>query len=227
MARVLIVDADLSGARALASSLEAEHFSVEVLGDAFALERLRPDVDLMILDPALPDRPALRMSDFIRPLREQASTSALPVLIVSASDDEADKIAALDAGADDYLVKPYRVREVVARVRALLRRSALRSLERRAIRVGDLVLDRASRRLRFAGVDLHLGPIEFRFVEMLMERPGQTVELSSFKATLLDPSVSDAAVRVSVARLRRVLRTAGPDPILTIRGLGYGLKAEP
>jgi two-component system phosphate regulon response regulator PhoB len=185
--------------------------------------RLKESVpDLVILDWMLP---ALSGIEICRRLRTRAETRTLPIIMLTARGEENERIRGLGTGADDYIVKPFSVPELVARVGALLRRA---SPERMAtqLQYGDIELDREKKRVSRSGQPIELGPTEFRLLEFLLERPGRVFS----RAQLLDGVwgsnvyIDDRTVDVHVGRLRKALnRGHTTDPIRTVRGSGYAL----
>jgi len=221
-ARIVIVEDEEALGLMLRYNLEAEGFSVEVIssGDEADL-RLRESVpDLLLLDWMLP---GLSGIELCRRLRTRAEAQRLPIIMLTARGEEAERIRGLKTGADDYLVKPFSVPELMARIHALLRRSAPEKLAAQ-LSIGDIALDKTTRRVRRGGQELHLGPTEFRLLEFLMSHPGRVFS----RETLLngvwgdEAYIDDRTVDVHVGRLRRALGAIpGPDPIRTVRGSGY------
>jgi two-component system phosphate regulon response regulator PhoB len=223
-ARILIVEDEDALAMLLRYNLEAEGYEVETVarGDE-ADTRLKESVpDLLILDWMLP---ALSGIEICRRLRARAETRALPIIMLTARGEENERIRGLGTGADDYIVKPFSVPELVARVGALLRRA---SPERTAtqLQYGDIELDREKKRVSRGGRPVDLGPTEFRLLEFLLERPGRVFS----RAQLLDGVwgnnvyIDDRTVDVHVGRLRKALNHGhASDPIRTVRGSGYAL----
>ena len=219
--RILIIEDEPSFVEALELSLGAEGFEVEsALDGKVGLERFRASrPDLVLLDLMLPGLPGL---DVLRAVRRD---SDVPVLVVSAKDAEADIVAALELGADGYVTKPYSVRELVARVRAAVRRGS-GSADAEVITVGSASLDVGALRLRLTGVDHDLPKKEFEVLSMLMERPGKVIaredlldEVWGF-AWIGDTRTLDQHIR----RLRRRLETDPAGPVIeTVRGVGYRL----
>jgi two-component system phosphate regulon response regulator PhoB len=219
---ILIVEDEEPLSLLLRYNLEAEGYTVEVVarGDD-ADTRLRERVpDLVLLDWMLP---GLSGIELCRRLRQRPDTKRLPIIMLTARGEESERVRGLATGADDYVVKPFSVPELVARVRALLRRA---SPERVAemLEAGDIALDRETRRVRRAGRELHLGPTEFRMLEFLMEKPGRVFT----RAQLLDgvwghdSEIDERTVDVHVGRLRKAInRPREKDPIRTVRGAGY------
>jgi two-component system phosphate regulon response regulator PhoB len=177
----------------------------------------RPDV--VVLDLGLPDIDGLELLRMIR------AVSDVPVIVATARDDEREIVRTLDAGADDYIVKPFSVPELLARVSALLRRS---SPERIAdiLAFGELELDREKKRVSRNGHAIDLGPTEFRLLEFLMERPGRVFTREQLLDGVWgrDVYIDERTVDVHVGRLRKALnRGHADDPIRTVRGAGYAL----
>lgn len=219
---ILIVEDEEPLTLLLRYNLEAEGYNVEVVtrGDEAEL-RLRETVpDLVLLDWMLP---GLSGIELCRRLRQRPETQRLPVIMLTARGEESERVRGLATGADDYVVKPFSVPELVARVRALLRRA---SPERVAtlLEAGDIVLDRETRRVRRGGRELHCGPTEFRMLEFLMEKPGRVFTRAQLLDGVwgLDAELDERTVDVHVGRLRKVLnRPRDKDPIRTVRGAGY------
>ena len=169
--------------------------------------------------------PGLSGIELCRRLRARPETKQLPIIMLTARGEESERVRGLATGADDYIVKPFSVPELVARVRALLRRA---NPERVAslLTFGDVELDREKKRVTRASKPIELGPTEYRLLEFLMERPGRVFS----RAQLLDGVwgsdvyIDERTVDVHVGRLRKVLnRGQSKDPIRTVRGAGYGL----
>ena len=147
----------------------------------------------------------------------------LPIIMLTARGEEAERIRGLSVGADDYIVKPFSVPELMARVRSLLRRAKPERIAN-ALLVGEIELDREMRRVRRGGREIHLGPTEYRLLEYLMEKPGRVFT----RAQLLDAvwgmaaEIDERTVDVHIGRLRKaVTRGRERDPIRTVRGAGY------
>jgi two-component system, OmpR family, phosphate regulon response regulator PhoB len=222
--RIAVVEDDEALGVLLRYNLEAEGYSAEVIarGDEADL-RLRESIpDLLILDWMLP---GLSGVELCRRLRLRAETQRLPILMLTARGEEDERVRGLSVGADDYVVKPFSTPELMARVRAMLRRV---SPERVATQLsaGDLDLDRETRRVRRAGREVRLGPTEFKLLEFLMQAPGRVFS----REQLLDGIwgqgiyVDERTVDVHVGRLRKAInRGRLRDPIRTVRGAGYSL----
>ncbi len=207
--------------------LAAEHFRVveaESAGRA-AIEARSHKPDLMIVDLGLPDR------DGVDLIREVRSWSPVPIIVLSARTNEADKIAALDAGADDYVTKPFAARELLARVRAALRRSATGAAPAATITLGRIVVDLARRELHGTPADIHLTPLEYRVLENLARNAGSIVKQARLVREVWGPGQANdtRALRVCIRNLRQKLE---PDPkrpkyLVTELGLGYRLRPDP
>jgi len=180
--------------------------------------------DLVILDLGLPDFDGV---DFIRELR---TWSALPVIVLSARTDEVDKIEALDAGADDYLTKPFGVGELLARVRAALRRRATGAKGEAAVTFGAVRVDLANRSVVRAGKQIHLTPIEFRLLSVLAGNAGKVITHRQLLREVWGPSHVEHShyLRIYMAQLRHKLEDdpARPRHLLTETGVGYRLSSE-
>jgi two-component system phosphate regulon response regulator PhoB len=219
---ILVVEDEQALGLLLSYNLEAEGFTVERVerGDEAELRLSEMPPDLVILDWMLPGVSGL---EICRRLRARESTRTLPVIMLTARGEEGERVRGLSVGADDYVVKPFSVPELMARVRSLLRRSKPERLANRLI-AGDLDLDRETRRVRRAGRDVHLGPTEFRLLEYLMERPGRVFSRSQLLDGVwgLSVEIDERTVDVHVGRLRKSLsRGRERDPLRTVRGAGY------
>jgi len=229
-ARVLLLEDDPAIARTVAFALEREGFAVLhvlLVRDAMAQLQQRQH-DLLLLDVGLPDGNGI---DLCRELRQSADARlrALPVLMLTARGEEIDRVLGLEMGADDYLCKPFSPRELVARVRALLRRAALSPAS--APPTHAFELDAAGQRIRYAGQWLTLTRLEFGLLRTLLAAPTRIHSRDTLLAAVwgdgseaIDRTV-DTHVKTLRAKLREV--TPGRDPITTHRGLGYGLADEP
>ena len=222
--RVLIVEDEADLALLIGYNLEAEGYVVESVarGDEAELRLAENAPDLVILDWMLPGVSGI---EICRRLRAREATRTLPVIMVTARREEAERVRGLAVGADDYVVKPFSVPELMARVRALLRRSRPERIAER-LHAGDLDLDRVTRLVRRGDRIIHLGPTDFRLLEYLLERPGRVFS----RADLLDlvwgrsAEVDERTVDVHIGRLRkRLSKGRERDPIRTMRGAGYAL----
>jgi len=215
--RILLVEDDRMIAEGVRKALRADGFAVDWVqdGDA-ALTALGGEAyDLLLLDLGLPKRDGI---DVLRTLR--ARGQSLPVLIVTARDAVADRVKGLDAGADDYLVKPFDLDELGARMRALIRRQAGRSES--LIRHGALTLDPASHQVTLDGAPVALSAREFALLQALLARPGAVLSKSQLEEKMYGwgEEIGSNAVEVHIHALRRKL---DPAVIRTVRGLGYCL----
>lgn len=221
---LLIVEDEDALATLLDYNLSREGFRPQRAKDGEeALLRIEEEApDAVVLDWMLPKVSGVEVC---RRLRADQRTRRIPIIMLTARGEDADKVRGLDTGADDYMVKPFSMAELVARIRALLRRSSP-ALVDDELRYADLVLDRAGRRVSRGGADIHLGPTEFRLLDVLMQRPGRVFS----RERLLDAVwgtntyVELRTVDVHVGRLRKALREGGgPELIRTVRSAGYSL----
>lgn len=221
--RVLIVEDEEPLALLLRYNLEAEGYEVDSVARGDEAEiRLREQVpDVVLLDWMLP---GLSGIELCRRIRVRPETASLPIIMLTARGEEGDRIRGLSTGADDYIVKPFSVPELLARIRALLRRTKPAHIAT-LLSIGDIELDRETRRVRRAGKDLHLGPTEFRLLEFLMQSPGRVFSREHLLNAVWghDVYIDERTVDVHVGRLRRAINSAQhqQDPIRTVRGAGY------
>src|SRR4051794_6926592 len=223
-ARIIIVEDEEPLALLLRYNLEAEGYEVETItrGDD-ANTRLREAApDLAVLDWMLP---GLSGIELCRLLRARPETKALPIIMLTARGEESERIRGLSTGADDYIVKPFSVPELVARVGALLRRA---SPERVAdvLSFGDIEIDREKKRVSRSGRAVELGPTEYRLLEFFMQRPGRVFSREQLLDGVWgsDIYIDERTVDVHVGRLRKALNNGHTnDPIRTVRGAGYAL----
>ncbi|MFI6346363.1 response regulator transcription factor [Streptomyces sp. NPDC050560] len=224
--RVLVADDDASTRRSLERGLRLGGFDVALADDGRAalesLDRFRPDV--VVLDVCMPGPTGI---DICRALRE--SGDDIPVLMVSALDQVGDRIAGLQAGGDDYLVKPYSLQELTLRLRALLRRRLPAGPGPGPLRVGGLAVDAAGHRASLDGTRLHLTPREFRLLETLAKHQGMVLTRRQLLDLVWGPDtrVRADAVDTYVSYLRRKTESDGRPRILhTVHGVGFVLRAE-
>ncbi len=223
--RILIVEDEASIAELVALNLRHNGFEPLWAEDGAAARHAVHESlpDLILLDWMLPGQSGLELA---RLWRRDARTRAIPILMLTARGDEPDKVAGLDAGADDYITKPFSTRELLARVRAALRRREPEAAPER-IEVGALALDAATHRVTWQGEPLRLGPTEFRLLAHLMRH----AERVHSRAQLLDKvwgdhvEIEERTVDVHVKRLREALGAAAPM-VETVRGTGYRLTAQ-
>jgi DNA-binding response OmpR family regulator len=217
--RLLVIEDERELAGLIRGALERSGFAVDVAGTAReAGDFLRlAAYDAAVLDLGLPDGDGLAL---LRQLRRQGS--ALPVLILTARDAPEDRVTGLDSGADDYLVKPFHTPELIARIRALLRRpNAALGV---SLTLGNLVLDTASRQTRVAGADVSLSVRETSMLELLLRQQGRVVTRDVLENRLysFDAQLGSNALEVLVHRLRRRLQESGATlAVHTVRGVGY------
>ena len=224
MPRILIVEDEAALTMLLRYNLEAARYTVETAsrGDEAEIKLRENPPDLVILDWMLP---GLSGIEICRRLRARSETRQIPIIILTARGEESERIRGLATGADDYIVKPFSVPELLARIRALLRRA---SPERVAtvLLIGDLELDREKKRVSRSSRPVDLGPTEFRLLEFLMERPGRVFSREQLLDGVWgsDVYIDERTVDVHVGRLRKALnRGHGANPIRTVRGAGYSL----
>ena len=222
MPSVMIVEDEEALSLLLRYNLEAEGFAVEACarGDEAELRLRENQPDLLLLDWMLP---GLSGIELCRRLRAREETERLPIIMLTARGEEAERIRGLATGADDYVVKPFSVPELMARVRAILRR-AKPEVVASLLRSGDLELDRETHRVRRGGREIHLGPTEFRLLDFLMTSPGRVFAREQLLDGVWghDVYVDERTVDVHIGRLRKSLnRGKAKDPIRTVRGAGY------
>jgi len=222
--RVLIVEDEPAIAELIAVNLQHGGFIAVVAQDSVAAQRELDAVlpDVILLDWMLPGQSGLSLA---RHWRKQARTKSIPILMLTARGDEPDKIAGLDAGADDYITKPFSTQELLARIRAVLRRRAPESVND-SVTVGALVLDAGTHRISFQNQELKLGPTEFKLLHYFMKH----AERVHSRSSLLDKVwgdhvfIEERTVDVHVKRLREALGAAS-NMVETVRGSGYRLTA--
>jgi two-component system phosphate regulon response regulator PhoB len=221
--KVLVVEDESAIAELIATSLQHQGFDATMARDTVAARRaLQAGLpDIMVLDWMLPGESG---ESFLRRLRAEEATRALPVVMLTARSDEADKLAGLEGGADDYITKPFSPAELAARLRAVLRRQQGGASATQVVQLGQLQLDGDTHRVSYEGQRIHLGPTEFRLLSHLMRQP----ERVHSRASLLrhvwgDQSfVEDRTVDVHIKRLRAALGPAAAM-VETVRGAGYRL----
>ncbi|MEM9059668.1 MAG: phosphate regulon transcriptional regulator PhoB [Pseudomonadota bacterium] len=223
-AQILIVEDEEALSELLEYNLSSEGFAVRTSprGDDAMIVIDEDKPDLLLLDWMLP---GLSGIEICRRVRARSETRDMPIIMMTARGEEADRIRGLDTGADDYLTKPFSIPELTARVRALLRRSRPTIASEMAT-FGDLTLDRETRRVHRAGREIHLGPTEFRLLDCLMQRPGRVYGREQLLDLVWgrDVYVEVRTVDVHVGRLRKALNGRGQrDPIRTVRAAGYAL----
>ena len=224
--RVLVVEDEQKVASALKEGLEGEGYDVVVDGTGeAALFRLKTDpVDIILLDLLLPGRDGLHV---LKTLRQQGFET--PVLVLTARDTLADRVTGLDTGADDYLVKPFAFAEVVARMRALLRRGRTSGATR--LSLADLEMDLVARKVTRAGKKVELTLREFELLEYLLRYEGQVVSRGTLARDVWQETARstslDNVIDVHIARLRRKVDAESPVKLIqTVRGVGFMLREE-
>ncbi|GLK77308.1 DNA-binding response regulator [Methylopila jiangsuensis] len=220
--RVMIVEDEEPLTLLLRYNLEAEGYAVESVARGDEAEtRLREwTPDLILLDWMLP---GLSGIELCRRLRTRPETERLPIIMLTARGEEAERVRGLATGADDYVVKPFSVPELVARVRALLRRAKPEHVAT-VLKAGDIELDRQSHRVHRQSREIHLGPTEFKLLEFLMQSAGRVFSREQLLDGVWghDVYIDERTVDVHVGRLRKAInRGRQLDPIRTVRGAGY------
>lgn len=221
---VLVVEDEAAQFEVLGYNLEAEGFAVLTAADGTeAMLTVREQVpDLILLDWMLPGTSGIEVC---RQIRTQSGLRQIPIIMISARSEEVDRVRGLDIGADDYVVKPYSIVELIARVKAQMRRSRPSAVGAE-LEYGDLVLSTETHKVFRDGTELRLGPTEFRLLTTLMEKPGRVWSREQLLDRVWgrDIYVDTRTVDVHIGRLRKVLsRSGGSDPIRTVRGAGYAL----
>ncbi|MFN3938664.1 MAG: phosphate regulon transcriptional regulator PhoB [Gemmobacter sp.] len=221
---VLLVEDESAQREVLKYNLEAEGFDVVIAetGDEALLLVQEETPDLILLDWMLPNVSGIEVC---RQVKARPETRAIPIVMLSARSEELDRVRGLETGADDYVVKPYSVAELMARLRTQLRRTRPASLGERLV-FEDILLDSAEHRVYRAGQTISLGPTEFRLLSTLMEKPGRVWSREQLLDRVWgrDIYVDTRTVDVHIGRLRKALmRHGGSDPVRTVRGAGYAL----
>ena len=223
---VLVVEDEDALSELLQYNLKKEGFRVSLAADGeeamMLVAERQPDV--VVLDWMLPKISGIEVC---RRLRSRHETRNLPIIMLTARGEEADRIRGLDTGADDYIVKPFLMKELFARVRAVLRRIRP-GLAEDTVNVGDITIDRVAHRVVRADTEIHLGPTEFRLLDYLMQHPGRVFSREQLLDAVWgsDVYVEARTVDVHIGRLRKALSIGGElDPIRTVRSAGYALNA--
>ena len=216
MGTIVVVEDEVDIASAVAARLRSEGHTVETIGDgAHAVERiisLAPD--LVVLDLMLPGLDGLEVCRRIQQVR------SVPVLMLTAKDDETDLVVGLAVGADDYLTKPFSMRELVARVQALLRRAARNERTTAVLELDDVTVDLDGRRVHLADGEVHLTPIEFDLLAFFARSPGTVYSRDSLLAEVWGYS-DGSGPRTVDSHVRALRRKLGPDIVRTVHGVGY------
>ena len=218
--RLLLIEDDPMIGKSIRDGLRREGYGVDWVRDGWAGEQSinAESYDLLILDLGLPRKDGLTVLSTMR-----SSGKTLPALIITARGEMDDRVKGLDAGADDYLVKPFGMPELSARVRALLRRSFGRADT--ALHAGDLELNPQTREARVGGISVPLSQRELALLEHLMQRPGAIVSKSSLEGSIYawGEEVESNTIEVHISNLRKKL---GADRIVTVRGVGYRMETK-
>ena len=223
--KITVVEDEEALSVLLRYNLEAEGYKVDTVlrGDEAEIQLKERVPDLLILDWMLPGVSGIELC---RRLRARPETERLPIIMLTARAEESERIRGLATGADDYVVKPFSTHELMARVRAMLRRAKPEVISS-VLQSGDITLDRETHRVHRKGREIRLGPTEFKLLEFLMSSPGRVYS----RAQLLDGVwghdiyVDERTVDVHVGRLRKAINLANMrDVIRTVRGAGYALE---
>ncbi len=225
---ILVVEDEDALSTLLQYNLEKEGYQVSVAGDG--------EEALMLADESTPDLvlvdwmlPKLSGIEVCRRLRNRPETRNVPIIMLTARGEEADRIRGLDTGADDYVVKPFSMTELFARIRAVMRRIRP-GLADDTVTHGDIVIDRVAHRVRRGDQEVHLGPTEFRLLDYLIQHPGRVFSREQLLDAVWgsDVYVEVRTVDVHIGRLRKALNVTGSqtDPIRTVRSAGYSLDAK-
>jgi two-component system phosphate regulon response regulator PhoB len=224
---VLVIEDEDALSALLQYNLDKEGYHVTVAADGeealVMIDETPPD--LVVLDWMLPKVSGVEVC---RRLRARPETRNLPVIMLTARGEESDRIRGLDTGADDYIVKPFSMSELAARIRAVLRRIRPGLADDR-LHHGDITVDRVAHRVRRANKEVHLGPTEFRLLDYLIQHPGRVFSREQLLDAVWgsDVYVEARTVDVHIGRLRKALNRSGDaDPIRTVRSAGYSLDAS-
>ena len=221
---VLVVEDETALLTLLHYNLEREGYRVLEArdGEEAMLVAAEEKPDVVILDWMLPQLSGIEVC---RRLRTRQETRNIPIIMLTARGEETDRIRGLDTGADDYITKPFSMTELLARLRAVMRRIRP-GLAEDIVRIGDIEMDRAAHRVRRGGQDIHLGPTEFKLLDHLIQHPGRVFSREQLLDAVWgsDVYVEVRTVDVHVGRLRKALNIPGvKDPIRTVRSAGYAL----
>ena len=224
---VLIAEDESAVSELLLYNLQKEDYEVAIAADGeealMMIDERAPD--LILLDWMLPKVSGIEVC---RRIRSGGANPNMPIIMLTARGEESDRIRGLDTGADDYVTKPFSTTELMARVRAVLRRIRP-GLKEDKIAVGDIVIDRVAHRVMRDEGEIHLGPTEFRLLDYFMQHPGRVFSREQLLDTVWgsDVYVEARTVDVHVGRLRKALRQdGGEDPIRTVRSAGYALRGD-
>ncbi len=224
---ILVAEDEDAIATLLQYNLEKDGYEVGVAtdGEEALVQMDERAPDLLVLDWMLPKVSGIEVC---RRVRGRSETRNLPVIMLTARGEEADRVRGLDMGADDYVTKPFSMTELSARIRAVLRRIRPGLAEDR-VRQGDIVIDRVAHRVKRDGREVHLGPTEFRLLDYLMQHPGRVFSREQLLDAVWgsDVYVEARTVDVHIGRLRKALnKDTEADPIRTVRSAGYSLDVD-
>lgn len=226
--RILVVDDEEDILRLVSYNLKKEGYSVEEAraGDeALRMIRERP-YQLIVLDLMLPE---LSGMEVCRILKKDPETAGVPIIMLTARSDEMDKVTGLETGADDYITKPFSIRELLARVRSVLRRAEGGGVSKKVLKVGDLEMDLERYKVKIGDRPVELSATEFRLLRFLMERKGKVLSRDQILNAVWkgEAFVESRTVDVHIRRLRAELEKAGGNHFIeTIRGVGYRFREE-
>lgn len=220
----LVVEDELALVELVRYNLEKDGYEVDIARDGedaiLMVEERQPDI--IVLDWMLPKLAGIEVC---RRLRSKSTTRNVPIIMLTAKTEEADRIRGLDTGADDYMTKPFSMVELTARIRAVLRRIRP-ALAEDKVEIGDIILDRTAHRVVRNGDEIHLGPTEFRLLDHFVQHPGRVFSREQLLDAVWgsDVYVETRTVDVHIGRLRKaLLKVGGEDPIRTVRSAGYAL----
>lgn len=224
---VIVVEDEDALATLLQYNLEKEGYSVSIAGDGEEALMLAAEAtpDLVLVDWMLPKVSGIEVC---RRLRARQETANVPLIMLTAKGEESDRVRGLDTGADDYIVKPFSMTELFARIRAVLRRIRP-GLAEDVVKCGDILIDRVGHRVTRGEHEIHLGPTEFRLLDYLMQHPGRVFSREQLLDAVwgADVYVEARTVDVHVGRLRKALnKQADHDPIRTVRSAGYSFDMQ-
>lgn len=225
---ILVVEDEPAIREMLRATLERSGYKVMEAADGLQAERVMGDdrPDMILMDWMLPGTSGL---DLTRRLRRDPGLREIPIIMLTARGEEASKVAGLDAGVDDYVTKPFSPRELMARIKAVMRR-AHGNLEQQVTAGEDLMLDLAQHRVTANGQTLDIGPTEFRLLHFFMTHSERVYSRSQLLDQVWGPSVyiEERTVDVHIRRLRKALETTGHDRLVqTVRGVGYRFSTQP
>ncbi|GAB4278244.1 MAG: response regulator transcription factor [Coriobacteriia bacterium] len=222
--RILVVDDEESILKIARHALEEAGFEVMTALDGESAEQIlnSSQIDLVVLDLVLPGKSGFDVAQDIR------AVSDLPIVILSAKADEVDRVLGLEMGADDYITKPFSPRELVSRVKAVLKRSVHGPERPERLAVGDLVVDTASRQVWIEGREVHLTPSEYDILVHMARHPGKPFTREALLALVTDPTgtADERSIDVHIHNLREKIESdpRSPTYLLTVRGTGYRLR---